>query len=214
MAEVKLCSKCGDTKPVAEFYRDKNRKDGRGPHCKVCCRQWRRDNPEKVKRYRKKDYEQNAETYKRRAKEWARENLEQKKRVDKAWRERNRERKAALDRGWYEANKDRKRAYDQEYRPQYYRDNKHMFAAQAAKRRARIANATPAWSDISDDNSSHWRVARLLTRLTGEEFEVDHIVPLCGKTVCGLHVSWNLRVVRKSINRSKGNKLIESLCSL
>jgi 5-methylcytosine-specific restriction endonuclease McrA len=41
------------------------------------------------------------------------------------------------------------------------------------------------------------------------KFEVDHIIPLNGKTVSGLHVLANLQVLERSTNRSKGNKLYE-----
>lgn len=51
-----------------------------------------------------------------------------------------------------------------------------------------------------------YKKARSLTRSTGIRYSVDHIVPLQGVNVCGLHASWNLQVMKLSDNIAKGNK--------
>ena len=49
------------------------------------------------------------------------------------------------------------------------------------------------------------RLSRVKTKETGIPHHVDHIVPLQGTTVSGIHISGNLRIVRADFNLKKGN---------
>ena len=79
-------------------------------------------------------------------------------------------------------------------------------AAKVQRRNAAKLHATPAWAN-AQKIERHYANARYLTEVTGHQHHVDHIVPLRGKTVCGLHVENNLRVVPHFINTRKGNRL-------
>lgn len=73
--------------------------------------------------------------------------------------------------------------------------------AQTAKRRAYLVSATPPW--LTSDHYSEMREMYIEAGRQG--LEVDHQVPIKGKNVCGLHVPWNLQLLSKSDNCSKGN---------
>ena len=78
----------------------------------------------------------------------------------------------------------------------------------AALRLKALKQATPKWLSSSDRLKIRqlYAKARRLTRESGTQWHVDHIVQLMGSQVCGLNVPWNLRVVPASVNlkRSSG----------
>lgn len=65
--------------------------------------------------------------------------------------------------------------------------------------------ATPAWAD-DVAIARIYAEARRLSAETGVPHSVDHIVPIRGRNVCGLHVHYNMRVVTRSENSRKGNR--------
>lgn len=69
----------------------------------------------------------------------------------------------------------------------------------------RTAQATPKWANKKAIRDVYIE-ARRLTAETETIYEVDHIIPLTNKLVCGLHVESNLQIITITQNRSKHNK--------
>lgn len=90
---------------------------------------------------------------------------------------------------------------------EWSRQNPGIRAALAAKRRARRLCATPLWADLQAIKD-YYITAAALSMHTGEHYHVDHIIPLQGKKVCGLHVENNLQILTAFDNLSKSNKYI------
>ena len=72
----------------------------------------------------------------------------------------------------------------------------------------RKSRACPKW--LTPEQNAHikrtYKLSKLMCEITGLKHHVDHIIPLKGKNVCGLHVPWNLQVIKASDNLSKSNK--------
>ena len=77
--------------------------------------------------------------------------------------------------------------------------------ADSAIRRALKNNATPQWADKKAIKKIYHDCI-LFNQQTGIKHEVDHIVPLRGLNVTGLHVESNLQIISSIKNRSKSNK--------
>lgn len=128
------------------------------------------------------------------------------------WREAN---PGAHDR-WYFENKEHKLAYATQWRSEnvemrkvanarWAKANPHKVNALIAKRTAAKFRATVSWSS-QDAIEAIYAEALRLSRETGIRHDVDHIVPLQGKTVSGLHWEGNLQILTKTENLSKSNR--------
>jgi 5-methylcytosine-specific restriction endonuclease McrA len=96
-------------------------------------------------------------------------------------------------------------------RSEYKDRNVDAVRADTSVRKRRHREATPKWLTADEKLSMRqlYVEARKLTALTGERYAVDHIIPLRGESVCGLHVPWNLRVITQEENLKKSNKLVD-----
>lgn len=121
---------------------------------------------------------------------------------------------------WYEANKEQviqaaatrplevKRVYQKAWKER----NTVWVRADTKSRRRKHRLATPIWLTRQQKSEIRqlYQIAITMTKTTGEQYVVDHIVPLRSEVVCGLHVPWNLRVIPRQENLLKSNKLVDT----
>ena len=77
--------------------------------------------------------------------------------------------------------------------------------ANKGKRRAAELCRAPAWADLEKIRLIYAN-ARVMTEMLGEPWHVDHIIPLQGKFVSGLHVPENLQILPGVENIRKSNR--------
>ena len=124
----------------------------------------------------------------------------------KAWVELNLEEVIENNKTRYQFKKDEIKAYIAEYK----KLNPAKANANKAKRKAAKKQRTPKWlTDIDFERiENQYKLATILTKLHNEPWHVDHIIPLQGKLVSGLHVPSNLQVLKGSENCSKQNNFV------
>ena len=96
---------------------------------------------------------------------------------------------------------------DPEHFKKYYAKNKDRYREHSARRRwlEKKASINLTEEQIQQMRDIYW-LARDLTTIHGEQYEVDHIIPIKGKDICGLHVPWNLQILPRHLNRQKTNR--------
>ena len=145
--------------------------------------------------------------------DWA---LDNKKRSEKPKSEASK----AAGKRYYEKNKEavkaranaRPKSEVTQYKRKYKESNPELYKALTSVRKRRHRNATPKWLTAEQKLTIRnlYLQAMQLTKITGERYVVDHIVPLISDEVCGLHVPWNLRVITQEENLKKSNKLLDT----
>ena len=181
---MKICSKCKNIKDLGSFYKRKTQKDGCRSQCKSCEKAYNNTEVRKetVNNFNAKNKEYRDNYYI--------ENCEEIKTKVSVYRSENNELVNLRGRAYKKAN-----------------PGKVNFSN--SKRIADKLQATLKLSQFDQDYIKYLYIqAKELEKLDGIKYHVDHIVPLRGKTVCGLHVPWNLQVITAEENMKKHNKFL------
>lgn len=224
---VKTCTKCGETKPLEDFGRDKRSRDGRTARCKECINAYTRawhhrdieQNRAKKRAYLKSRGEVGRAAGRESARRWRAANPEKARAKGKRDRERLMARNPDYFREWYQQNleKERERARKvmQQQRltkPEREREKKRRYRARnAAAVRQREREKTysrRAKQPYSPELAAHMAALVLLPCTycgSAENITIDHIIPLSRG---GKHVAENLAAACYACNSSKGNRLL------
>lgn len=176
---TKTCSVCQETKILDCFYKDKSKSLGVDGYCKLCRIKY-------VRRYQ----ETHTESTKEHKRNWHKKNP--------TYCEQYRKANPEYFRQWNDNNKDKLSVYYKTWRDK----NPEKVKAQNAKYRAHKGKGTPKWLSLE-----HRRQILEIYKNCPSDKEVDHIIPLRGQNVSGLHVPWNLQYLAPIQNRRKNNKV-------
>ena len=183
---MRVCTSCHMEMDLSEF--STNGKNGIHTSCKSCqasaARIKRQKNIESARQYERQQYAKNKDA---------------KKASIAAYYQRNKDAIREAARARYAANSNAVKANNAEYR----QANRDKVYAWNGTRRAAQRMAVPKWVDRGAITAIYAK-ARLLSQETGIRHHVDHIIPLNGDGVSGLHVPWNLQIITQRENLRKG----------
>lgn len=186
--DMKECKYCGLRLHFICFHARKASPDGLSFKCKECSKKYRLENKERYRELRKAWHESHKHDERKKALQYYYDNREYC--INRA-------------RNWKSKNTDKLVGYIKKNLPQYN--------ARTAIRRAALLKRTPLWLTPSDTSamSRLYEQCKEMEKETGLKYHVDHILPLQGKRVSGLHVPSNVRILTAKENMTKGNRFNE-----
>jgi len=187
--ETKKCTCCLQVKELSFFNASAKGKHGKEARCRDCKKEWYSATKAQRLARMSEYYFKNKNT------------LQQK---NKAWIDNNRDAYLTQKKEYRQANLEKSRSKSREWA----KNNRPKANARSKKYKVSKLNRTPAWLTEFDllKIQCLYQVAAMRSRESGQAWHVDHVVPLQGETVSGLHVPWNLCVIPAVDNLSKSNK--------
>lgn len=188
---MKSCRDCKKKLSLDSFYVSK--KSGLWPNCKQCVKPKRKARYEENKPFIAQQMKRYAESHKEEIanyqEQYYLDNYEKLRAQSNQYGKEHRHILNKAQRKWTKAHPDKK-------------------LAAVRKRQAAKLNRTPKWLTKSDYIEMEWAyaIARQRTQETGIKHVVDHIIPLRGKNISGLHCPQNLQIITQKENLLKHNK--------
>jgi hypothetical protein len=131
---TKNCPKCNEVKPSTEYYKDSSKKEGYSGQCKICIKQYKKDNKgkiqqyyldnkEKLNKYTRIHHKNNPTKQKQYTKKWQNKNKEHLYNYNKNWREENKDYYEGWKKKYKEENKESIKKYGKEYHQKKYEND-------------------------------------------------------------------------------------------
>ena len=203
---MKTCTLCGVAKPLDQFYKRAESPDGHRHDCKECIK------ARNAKNHARNRTVRNATARKKHAEKvaanpnWYAEYYAVKREYMLAHSKKQYQDNAAerieKQKRWAEANPEKTRTYKDAWK----KANPGTVNEHATRRRLSVVQQTPAWTD-TEQTRAYYDVCAFFNGVSGyTKYHVDHIIPLRGKRVSGLHVHTNLRIIPARENERKNNR--------
>ena len=196
---MKPCKACGSLLPLMLFSKHSGMRDGLLNYCKPCLYAraktgFSRSSEGRAAEYRRRRIRRGLPEFPARL-------------SDQELRERHRVATRNYSRRQRGTPLDAPLRDDQGRVPEYYRAR---HTALEMKRMAAKKQRTPSWLNQAHfaEIEGTYHFAKVMEMITGRKYHVDHIEPLQGRDVSGMHVPWNLQVILAQENFRKGNKRI------